>query len=331
MVNQNGKPVQLAFDRHALDLDAAGEVERIVLALHQGVHEKLRRQGAVVGISGGIDSSTVLALCVKAFGPERVVGILLPEQHSSPDSLQLAQRLAAHFGVSTVVEDITAALDGLGCYRRQNEAIARVFPEYGAGWKSKLVLRGDLLKQDTMNVFSLTVTSPDGVEQTKRLPWEEYAQIVAASNIKQRTRMTMLYYHAELRNYAVIGTANKNEHALGFFVKYGDGGVDISPILHLFKSQVYQLASYLGVPAEIQQRTPTSDTYSGGSTQEEFFFRVPFDILDLAWLGYERGIPNEQIAEALGLTPDQVQRVINDVIRKQRTTAYLRSAPLGVS
>jgi NAD+ synthase len=100
----------------------------------------------------------------------------------------------------------------------------------------------------------------------------EYLQIVAASNLKQRTRMSTLYYHAEMRNYAVIGTANKNEHDQGFFVKYGDGGVDIQPIAHLFKTQVYQLARYLGVPEEIQQRPPTTDTYSASCTQEEFSF-----------------------------------------------------------
>jgi NAD+ synthase len=328
MGDMSGTGTLERFGQQALDLDVAVEIERIVAGLRQGVHGTLHRQGAVVGISGGIDSSTVLALCVKAFGADHVVGIMLPEKDSSPESAELAQKLAAKFGVSTLTENISAALDGLGCYRRQDEAIMRVFPEYGPGWKAKIVLPGNLLERETLNVFHLTVTDPQGREQTQRLPWDEYAQIVAATNFKQRTRMTMLYYHAEARNYAVIGTANKNEHLLGFFVKYGDGGVDISPITHLFKSQVYQLAAYLGVPEEIQQRTPTTDTYSAGSTQEEFFFRVPFAILDLVWLGYERGVPNEEIAQALGLNAEQVQRVINDVVRKQRTTSYLRAAPL---
>ena len=136
--------------------------------------------------------------------------------------------------------------------------------------------------------------------------------------------MSMLYYHAELRNYAVIGTPNKNEHLLGFFVKQGDGGTDISPISHLFKTQVYQLAQYLDVPEEIQRRTPTSDTYPGGSTQEEFFFRLPFDILDTIWFGFEHGVSNQEIAQGLNLSIEQVERVVADIVRKQRTTAYLR-------
>jgi len=319
-----------AFPRLALELNVAEEPERIVSSLRRNVHETLHRQGAVVGISGGIDSSTVLALCARAFGSDRLVGILLPEKDSSPDSVTLAQMVADLYGVQTVTEDITAALQGAGCYRRRDEAITRLFPDYGTGWKAKIVLPGSLLEQQTLNVFSLTVTRPDGQEFTKRLPLREYYQIVAASNFKQRVRMTMLYYHAELRNYAVIGTPNKNEHDLGFFVKHGDGGVDVNPIVHLFKSQVYQLARYLGVPEEIQKRAPTSDTYSGGSTQEEFFFRLPFEILDTIWFGYERGIPSSEIATTLALSTEQVERVIADIVRKQRTTAYLRMSPLGL-
>ena len=299
-----------------------------VPGLRRAVHQELRRQGAVVGISGGIDSSVVLALCARAFGPQRVVGVLLPEGESSPDSVVLAQKVAGQYGVQTVTEDITAALQGFGCYRRRDEAIARLFPEYGPGWKAKIVLPGNLLEEETLNIFYLTVTSPEGQEFNQRLPLREYYQVVAASNFKQRTRMAMLYYHAELRNYAVIGTANRDEHNLGFFVKYGDGGVDVSPIVHLFKTQVYQLAKYLDVPEEIQDRVPTTDTYSAGSTQEEFFFRVPFDVLDVVWSGYERGVSSEELAETLALSTEQVERVVADIVRKQRTTAYLRMPPI---
>jgi NAD+ synthase len=304
------------------------ETDRLVEELSRGVHETLHRQGAIVGISGGVDSSVVLALCVKAFGPEHVVGVLLPEQESSPESAELAHQLAAQYGVATVTEDISGVLEGAGCYRRRDEAIRRIFPAFSSGWKAKIVLAGNLLEQATLNVFRLAVTDPQGHEFSKRLPMPEFAQIVAASNFKQRTRMSMLYYHAELRNYAVIGTANKNEHALGFFVKHGDGGVDMQPIAHLYKTQVYQLAKHLNVPDEIQRRTPTTDTYPGGSTQEEFFFRMPFDVLDTVWLGNERGLSPAEIAQALGLSAEQVQRIIADIASKQRATAYLRLPPL---
>jgi NAD+ synthase len=319
---------ETAFGRQSLDLNIAQEAERIITNLREGVHQTLRRQGVVLGISGGIDSSVVLALCVKAIGPERIVALLLPEGESSPESATLALMLAEHYGVKTLTEDISGALEGFGCYQRRNEAIQRLFPDFSLGWGAKITLPGNLLEKETLNIFSLTVTNPEGQEFSKRLPPRDYCQIVAASNFKQRSRMSMLYYHAELNNYAVIGTPNKNEHMLGFFVKYGDSGIDISPIGHLFKTQVYQLARYLDVPEEILKRPPTSDTYPGGSTQEEFFFRLPFDILDTVWLGYDRGIPHEAIAQGLNLTTEQVERVINDIIRKQRTTAYLRMTTL---
>jgi NAD+ synthase len=321
-------PKPLDAGSPTLEFDAEAETARIVAGLRDAVHGTLHRQGAVVGISGGIDSSTVLALCAHAFGPERVLGAILPEKESSPDSARLARELAVGFGVPTVTEDITAALEGAGCYRRRDEAIRRLFPAYGEGWTSKIVLPGSLLDTGMLNIFSITVVQPDGTSSTARLPPEEYLQIVAASNLKQRARMAMLYYHAELRNYAVIGTANKAEHELGFLVKYGDGGVDAAPIAHLFKTQVYTLARHLGVPEEIQRRAPTSDTYSGGSTQDEFFFRLPFDILDRIWSRHLRGEAPASIAKALGLTTEQAERVIRDIARKQRTTAYLRAPVL---
>lgn len=313
------------FGRHSLNLDVAQEVEQIVEKLRHSVFHTLHRQGIVMGISGGIDSSVVLALCVRAFGAEQIVALLLPEEESSPESTSLAQMVADHYGVATQTEDISSALEGFGCYRRRNEAIQSLFPDFSAGWGAKITLPGNLLEKDTLNIFYLTVTDPAGQEFTKRLPPRQYYQIVAASNFKQRSRMAMLYYHAELRNYAVVGTPNRNEHMLGFFVKHGDGGIDISPIEHLFKTQVYQLACYLEVPEEIQKRPPTSDTYPGGSTQEEFFFRLPFDILDTIWLGYDRGVSGQDIAQGLGLAVEQVDRVIADILRKQNTTTYLRS------
>jgi NAD+ synthase len=319
------------FDAQALDLDAPAAVQALSDWLGQGILRDLHRRGAVVGCSGGIDSSVVLALCVRALGPQGVLAVLLPEHESGPESTVLAQELADQLGVQTVTEDISAALEGAGCYQRRDEAVRRIFPEFGPGWKSKITLPGSLLDQETLNVFYLTVVSPDGQERRERIPTREFFQIVAASNFKQRTRMAFLYFHAELRNYAVVGTANKNEHDLGFFVKYGDGGVDLSPILHLFKSQVYQLARVLDIPAAIQTRTPTSDTYSAGSTQEEFFFRLPFAVLDMVWAGYERKAPPAAIAAAAGLTVEQVERICDDISRKRRTTNYLRLPVLTAS
>lgn len=311
-----------------LQFDPAHETARLCEALRGDVRATLHRRGAVVGLSGGVDSAVVLALCVRSLGPRRVLAVLMPERESSPESSSLASAWARELEVEAVSEDITQALEGAGCYRRRDDAIRRVFPEYREGWRSKITLPGGLLEDDTLNVFYLTVIGPDRGEHRKRIPPTEYGQIVAASNFKQRVRMAMVYFHAERLNYAVVGTANKDEHDLGFFVKHGDAGVDIAPIQHLFKMQVYRLADYLEVPAMIRGRTPTSDTYSAGSTQEEFFFRLPFDVLDQIWAAWETGASGAEIASLTGLTMEQVERVSKDLAGKQRATDYLRAQPL---
>jgi len=108
-----------------------------------------------------------------------------------------------------------------------------------------------------------------------------------------------------------------------------DGGVDVQVIAHLFKTQVYQLARYLRVPEAIQKRTPTTDTYSAPSNQEEFFFRLPFATLDLIWFAMEHQVPAAEVGASMGLSEAQVQRVFDDLRQKQRTTEFLRqSAPM---
>jgi len=318
------------FHENVLQLDAAAETERLVTWLGRSVREELHRRGAVLGISGGVDSAVVLALCVRAFGGSRVAALMLPERDSSPESERLACQLAARFGVDPIREDITAALEGLGCYQRRDEAIRRIFPEYAPeqGYLAKIVLPPDLLLRDSLNLYSLTIIRPDGSHASAALPAADYLQIVAASNFKQRARMAMLYYHAELRHFAVVGTANLNERQQGFFVIHGDAGVDCDPIVHLYKTQVYQLAEYLGVPEEIRRRTPTSDTYSAPCSQAEFFFRLPFDTMDLLWYAQQHQIPPDQTGRIMGLSASAVERAYRDLAQKQRTTEPLRQGPL---
>lgn len=320
----------MKYSKDLILLDAKKEAETLMQRLKETVAFKLRKRGAVVGVSGGIDSSVVLALCAKTFGPEKVIAVMMPEKDSSPESKKLATLLCDTFKVSSVLEDLTDAVEGFGCYQRRDEAVKRVFSDFDpALHKMKIVLQDDKEAKGKINVFYLTIIFPGGSEKSFRLPLAEYLQIVAASNFKQRSRMSMLYYYADAKNYAVIGTGNKNEHEQGFFVKYGDGGADVKPIAHLFKTQVYQLAEYLGVPEEIRSRIPTTDTYSAEQTQEEFFFKVPFDILDRIWFGWEKGFSPDEIAKDLGLTTAQVEVVINDVRQKIQTTEYLRQEPVS--
>jgi len=320
----------MSFSLDSLNIDCKKTADHMVETLKKQVFVDLKRNGAVIGTSGGIDSSVIVALCARAFGPEKMLGILLPDRDSSPDSSRLGQELAKTYGYECMTVDVTDGLAGAGCYIYRNEAFKRVFPEYTDGWKAKIVLPTNILEKSQLNIFRLTVTSPDGEQKSKRLPLKDYLQIVAASNMKQRIRMLTLYYHAEKLNYAVIGTGNKNEHDLGFFVKYGDGGADCKPIAHLFKTQVFQLAEYLGVPEEICKRTPTTDTYPDEQTQEEFFYGLKFKMMDLLWYAMENNIPVAEVARKMDLKEEQVERVWADLIQKIRTTDYLRAEPLHI-
>jgi NAD+ synthase len=318
----------MKFNRSVLQFDAEQVASDLAAMIARQIRKDLKKEGAVVGISGGIDSSVVAALCVQGLGKERVLGVILPEKDSSPDSKSLAEELAESLQIEYLVENITPVLEGFGCYQRRDEAVRRLFSDFDERHKVKIGLAANILEKDTLNYFKATVETPEGEIISRRLPPKEYLQIVAASNFKQRTRMAMLYYHAERLNRAVVGTGNKDEHELGFFVKYGDGGTDTKPIAHLFKLQVYQLAEVLPIPEEIRRRQPTTDTYSAEATQTEFFFGIDFDLLDLIWYGMEHDLPTETVAAALGLTTEQVERVYRDIRQKQRTTNYLRRPPL---
>jgi NAD+ synthase len=243
------------FSKEVLRIDPAAVAGTIQEAIRNQIGAALHRRGAVVGLSGGIDSSVVAALCARALGPDRVLGLFMPERDSSPDTTRLGRLIADHLKLPTVLEDISPALEGVGCYARQLEAIRTVFPEYGDGWKCKIALPS-ILENDRLNFFSLTVQDPKGEQRTARLPAGAYLQIVAATNFKQRIRKMTEYYHADRLNYAVAGTPNRLEWDQGFFVKQGDGSADFKPIAHLYKTQVYQLAEYLGIPAEIRGPPP---------------------------------------------------------------------------
>jgi NAD+ synthase len=317
------------FDPLTLALDAPAEVERITTALRAQVLQRLRRKGVVLGLSGGVDSSVVAALCVRAFGPANVLAVLMPEQDCDPDSLRLGTHVAEWLGIGSVLEDITPILQGAGCYRRRDEYIRRVFPQYGPGWRSKVVLR-KANGTAGYNIFHLVVRSPHGEEREARMPPEIYLGIVATTSMKQRTRKQLEYYHADRLHYAVVGTPNRLEYDQGFFVKNGDGAADVKPIAHLYKSQVYQLAAELGVPQEIRSRAPTTDTYSLAQTQEEFFFGISLRTLDVCMYALDQGLPAETVAPAVGLTPEQVAHVFKDIAGRRRSTRYLHEAPLRI-
>jgi len=314
------------FSAASLHLDAAAETARISEMITSYLTET-RRRGVVVALSGGIDSSVVAALCVAAVGKERVFGLHMPERESSSDTLDLSRLVADSLGIDSTLEEISPILDAAGCYQRRDDAIRLVCPDYGPDHRSKIVLPS-VIDSDSFRLYSEVVQAPDGTQTKHRLTPDAYLGIVAATNFKQRVRKMLEYFHADRLNYVVSGTPNRLEYDQGFFVKLGDGAADVKPIAHLYKSQVYALAEHLGVPDEIRSRPSTTDTYSLPQSQEEFYFSLPYDEMDLCLYARDHGIAAAEVADALGKTPVQIERVFRDIDAKRNMARYLHSPPL---
>jgi NAD+ synthase len=309
-----------------LRLDAAAEVERIGASLRRIVGLTLRRRGVIIALSGGVDSALCAALAARAFGPGKIFGLMLPEKDSSPTSLTRGRRVAEQLGIPYAVENIQPTLEALGCYRWRDEAMRAVFPDYGDGWKSKIAIAGGA--QGRFNYFKLVVESPGGELKEARLPLKPYLQIVAATNYKQRVRKAVEYFHADRLNYAVMGTPNRLEYDQGFFVKNGDGSADLKPIAHLYKTQVYELAKYLGLPAEICSAQPTSDTYSMAQGQDEFYFALPYEKMDLALWAHNHRVTAGELATHLGITEIEADLIYKDIEAKRNAARYLHAEPV---
>ncbi len=317
----------MEFSADLLSIDPDETVDRLVRSIRGTVHGPLRRKGAVLGISGGVDSSVCCALCTLAFGKERVLGLLLPDRDSSPDSGMLASRLAAMLGIETITHDITRILEAAGCYVEQIRSVRAVFPDFRAEWKFKIGIP-PLLQGERLSLPRLSVELPDGTIQTQRLPATVHRELIAATNFKQRTRKMVEYYHADRLGYAVCGTPNRLEYSLGFFVKGGDGAADFKPIAHLYKTQVYALAERLGIPDEIRRRTPTTDTFPLAQTQEEFYYALPYDKMDLCLFAHNNKIPASSVATVLGFSAEQIERVYRDIESKERSSLSIQLPPL---
>jgi NAD+ synthase len=312
----------MSFGPEVLRFDLARTADAIAEKLRETVVHTLKRRGVVVGLSGGIDSSVTAGLAVRALGKDHVLGLLMPEEDSAEETLGLSQRVAEALGIQTVHEDITPLLRAAGCYERRDAAIRKVVPGYGPGWKSKIVLP-NVLDSDAIHFYSVVVQDPAGESQKVRMTLEAYLGVVAATNFKQRTRKMLEYYHADRLNYCVAATPNRLEYDQGFFVKGGDGLGDVKPIAHLYKQQVYALAEEVGIPAEVRARRPTTDTYSLPQSQDEFYFSLPYEQMDLCLWARNHGVPADEAARSLRLEPAQIERVYKDIDQKRRSTRYL--------
>jgi NAD+ synthase len=317
----------MEFSRDLLQIDAARVSDQLAGFIRDQVKSFFKRKGAVIGLSGGIDSAVAGALCVKALGKERVHGLILPERDSNPVSREYGIAAAKSLGITWEEIDLTPILEAFGVYSRRDAIVKEYFPDLKGNYQFRLTLPQDLLDRDRINVYYLEVRGEDGSEKRARLSRDGYLGIIAANDIKQRTRMIQLYYAAEKRYYIVCGTTNLPEALQGYYVKYGDGGVDIEPLAPLYKDQVFQLARHLGVPKEIIDRTPSPDTYSYAVSDQEFYFCMPYDMIDLILYAMEHGVSKEKAAEALGVTLSQLDRAWRDIERKREATEPLRHLP----
>lgn len=314
------------LDAKVLDLDLEQEATRIASRLREITAKILHRRGLVVAISGGIDSSVSFALAVRALGPDRILGLILPEQDSSDDSAVRATLLARHLGVKVETFNIAATLEAIGCYRWRDEAVRSVIPAYTTGWRMKIVISGGMAGR--INHFRIIAEAPDGTRIEESLGLKPYLQIVAATNFKQRIRKTLEYFHADRLNYAVVGTPNRLEYDQGFFVKNGDGAADVKPIAHLYKSQVYAMARHLGLPERVCAAVPTTDTYSLAQGQDEFYFALPYAQMDLALWALNNNRPAHELASAIGVDEATAEAVYADIRAKRQTTRYLHMQPV---
>ncbi|MCW8876230.1 MAG: NAD(+) synthase [Kangiellaceae bacterium] len=308
-----------------LEMDFDQEVERITTRMREILSQNLHRRGFVIAMSGGIDSSVCAALAVKALGPKKVFGLLMPEKDSSSISGDLGSLLADHLGIEYTVDNIAAPLEAIGCYKWRDDAIRQVFPDYSTEWKNKIIIAGGIDGQ--INHYKVVIENPAGERFEEVLPLKAYLTIVAATNHKQRIRKTLEYFHADRLNYAVIGTPNRLEYDQGFFVKNGDGSADIKPISHLYKSQVYAMAKHLGLPDPICNSTPTTDTYSLEQGQDEFYFALPYRKMDIALWCYNHAKSASELADKIGIAEKQAAYVYQDIKAKRKTTKYLHLEP----
>jgi len=304
--------------------DVCNQLENFI---RSEVKENFRKNGVVIGLSGGLDSSVTAALSVKSLGPENVLGLILPEKESSPKSENLAKSLANQLGIKTETIDMTSILDAFNIYKIRENVVKKYFDSFTIGCTYRLVVSPDAVIKGGLRIPFLEIQDNKKLIHKFRLTPSDFSILSSATSIKHRSRMSMLYFFAEKNNLAVLGSTNKSEYVQGYFVKYGDGGVDLEPIQNLYKTQVFQLGHHLKIPKDILDRKASPDTWSLEVTDEDFFYGVNYETLDMIWNAKENNISLENVTKLVNLDQSQVENLISYLEKRWNSTSHMRKTP----
>ncbi|MHC2994659.1 MAG: NAD(+) synthase [Candidatus Atribacteria bacterium] len=277
------------------------EPEKVSLSLESFIKEytqKLEREGAILGLSGGIDSAVIAVLCVRALGPKKTLALIMPEKDSKKEHTKDALNFARELNIETKLIDITPYLEELEIYK--------LFPlDKLLSWGR---LKGALIRK-AYHFYERKTEKRPFSESLLGFKDKEYSSYIAKGNayyrVKHRLRMILLYLFGELENRLVVGAANKSEYKIGYFVKHGcDDATDIMPLLNLYKTQVRELARYLNIPSRIIKKPPSPDIMPGLADEE--VIRISYEKMDLILLALEKGLKLSDIVKALEIEEDEV-------------------------
>ena len=307
--------------------DLETTVNSITDFIKNEVFEKFQKSGAVLGLSGGIDSAVTCGLCVKSLNPEKILGLIMPERESDPQSQETAENVGKEFNIETKVVDITSILESFGVYEKKENIVKEKFPDFDSECKYRVVVPPKL--ESSVGIPYLEILDGKGITHKNKISSSEFLNLTAATSIKHRVRMALLYYHAEKDHLVVAGTTNKSEYMQGYFVKYGDGGSDIEPLVNLYKSQIYQLGKFLNVPNEVISKDASPDVWSYTTNDEEFFYSVPYKIVDLILYGRENNLSINEIQKHSKISIENIEKLLKFQDQKHIKSNHMREMPHG--
>jgi NAD+ synthase len=304
------------------------KINEVTKFIKNEVFEIYQKKGIVIGLSGGIDSAITAALSTKSIGSEKILGLILPEKESDVNSKNLALQIAEKYNIDTETIDITNILESFGVYENKEKIVKEKFPNYNEKCKYRVVVPSKL--ENNIGMPFLEILDDENILHKLKISSFDFLNLTAATSIKHRVRMTMLYNYAEKNNFTVVGTTNKTEYLQGYFVKYGDGGSDIEPLVHLYKTQIYQIANFLKLPEEIINQDASPDVWSFKTSDEEFFYAVPYNIVDLILYGREKNLSINEIIKFSNLESEKIEKLIQFQNQKQNKSQTMREKPHSI-